>query len=540
MLLRRISINCNKIFVRNLTSSNEVRVRFAPSPTGKLHIGGLRTAFYNYLFAKKHNGTFILRIEDTDQERLQPGSIENIIKSLNWAGIEADYGPNIVKSDDMVQGAPWMQSKRLELYQKHIELLIEQGKAYYCFCDETRLELLRRNAAKRQENLKYDRKCLYLSSETIKSYLNEQRPHVIRFKLDDRDVIYEDMANGIHKSNPGKQEGDFVILKSDKFPTYHFANVVDDHAMRITHVLRGQEWQSSTAKHLQLYEAFGWKPPAFAHLPLILNSDGTKISKRQKDTDVMSYKSLGYLSETLLAYLSTIGGGVRLNILNEENPELLEKNFKNFVSILVDNFDETKLNVRPIKLNQDLLDRYNRLFINLKLNTSDRVEITNELRNLIKEKYPLVNEHNLSETYLLSVLNWSEGRVNKLSDLIEDSCAYLWTDMSYLSNEGVNFDTALQFIDRLNAFLNTVEAKQLKDVNFVKNELKKFFKSIKIDKSKDITSNNKPLNHWEFTRLILTGSLTGPSVAELFILLGKDTVLHRLEIANKFCSRKIN
>jgi glutamyl-tRNA synthetase len=305
-------------------NSSQVRVRFAPSPTGKLHIGGLRTAFYNYLFAKKHNGVFLLRVEDTDQERLVPNSVENIVESLNWAGIQPDYGPHMPKPDDIEQGAPWIQSKRLELYNRHGKELVDKKKAYVCFCDETRLEMLRRNAAKRHESLKYDGKCSHLSEDTIQKYLNEKRPYVIRFKLEDRDVSYEDLTNGIHKSNPGKIEGDFIILKSDKFPTYHFANVIDDHAMRVTHVLRGQEWQASTAKHILLYEAFGWTHPVFGHLPLIFNNDGSKVSKRQGDTDVMSYRTRGYTKETLLAYLSTIGGGVKLNILDEENRSYLE------------------------------------------------------------------------------------------------------------------------------------------------------------------------------------------------------------------------
>lgn len=269
----------NSCRYNSVESLNEVRVRFAPSPTGKLHIGGLRTAFYNYLFAKKYNGTFLLRIEDTDRDRLKENSIENIIESLKWAGIEPDYGPHKVQPDDELQGGPWFQSQRLKFYHKHVQVLLESKHAYRCFCDENRLILLRHNAAKRQEKIGYDGKCRHLSEQTIQKYLREKKPYVIRFKLDDRDIMYNDLTSGKHVSNPGRQEGDFVLIKSDGYPTYHFANVVDDHLMRITHVLRGQEWQLSTAKHIALYEAFNWKYPVFAHLPLICNKDGSKISK---------------------------------------------------------------------------------------------------------------------------------------------------------------------------------------------------------------------------------------------------------------------
>jgi glutamyl-tRNA synthetase len=256
-----------------------VRVRFAPSPTGKLHIGGLRTAFYNYLFAKKYNGTFILRIEDTDQDRLQKDSVANIVETLKWVGIMPDYGPHIARADDLDQGGPWIQSKRLNLYDDYVKVLLENKKAYKCFCDQGRLDLLKKNAVKQQIKISYDGKCRHLSDEAIQKNINEGRPYVIRFKLDDIDVVYNDMTTGVHKSNPYKTEGDFIIIKSDKYPTYHFANVVDDHLMKITHVLRGQEWQTSTAKHILIYEAFGWKYPSFLHLPLICNNDGSKISK---------------------------------------------------------------------------------------------------------------------------------------------------------------------------------------------------------------------------------------------------------------------
>lgn len=532
-------IKSTKIFIKSLARSYSVRVRFAPSPTGKLHIGGLRTAFYNYLFARKNSGEFILRLEDTDQDRLKPGSLENIVQGLKWVGIEADYGPHVNRVDDLKQGGPWSQSKRLDLYHKHADDLISQGKAYYCFCDEARIEILRRNAAKRLEPLKYDGRCTHLTTDKVKEYLKEQRPYVIRFKVDDKDVSYLDMTNGLHKSNPGRQEGDFIIIKSDKFPTYHFANVVDDHHMRITHVLRGQEWQISTAKHILLYEAFGWKHPNYAHLPLILNMDGTKLSKRQGDMDVLSFKRRGYLRETLLAYLSSIGGGVKINFLEDTKLSAVSANQnKDFLSLLIENFDETLMNARPVKLNQSLLDNLNRRFIAIKLkstNPNDKQDLLTELRELVQEKYPTVNEHYLTDAYLTSVLIWSNDRITKLCDLTSDESgmSYLWQDFANFDFKQYNdVEFISKFISILTDSLQQADAKQFEQVDSIKSELKRAFKGIE--------GKKKDSSNWKLARLVLTGRLEGPPVAELIQLLGKSVVLYRLNVAYKFCESYIN
>ena len=351
---------------RKLSSSSsiaEVRVRFAPSPTGKLHIGGIRTAFYNYLFAKKYKGTFILRIEDTDQERFKQGSVDFLLESLKWVNITADYGPHLKNTKDKEQGAPWQQSERLHVYKKYSEELLKSKKAYRCFCHENRLELVRREASRRQEKISYDGRCRHLDDETVQKYLNEGQSSVIRFKLDDRDIVFNDLTVGVHSSNPGKNEGDFIIVKSDGFPTYHFAHVVDDHLMRVTHVLRGQEWLLSTPKHIALFEAFGWKNPQYGHLPLICNSDGTKISKRQNDIHVLSYRDRGYFPETILVYLSSIGGGLTSNVQESES---FFQSSKSVLPTLIDLFDETRISNKSVKLNQDLLGNYS-IFLKFKI-----------------------------------------------------------------------------------------------------------------------------------------------------------------------------
>ncbi|CAH2267786.1 jg5729 [Pararge aegeria aegeria] len=225
------------------------RVRFAPSPTGYLHLGGLRTALYNYLYTKSRRGVFILRIEDTDQARKVDGSVEGLINDLEWAGIECDEGPG----RGGIYG-PYVQSERLNVYQEHIKKLLDNGSAYRCFCTERRLNILRRDAVKHQRLPKYDNKCRSLSKEDIDAKMKAGIAYCVRFKLSSDCMSFEDMIFGGIAYDVSRVEGDPVLMKSDGYPTYHFANVVDDHLMQVTHVLRGVEWQISTTKHLLIYK----------------------------------------------------------------------------------------------------------------------------------------------------------------------------------------------------------------------------------------------------------------------------------------------
>jgi len=282
---------------------NTVRVRFAPSPTGYLHIGGLRTALYNYLFAKKHNGSFILRIEDTDRNRYVEGAVENLINALKWCGINYDEGPEIGG-----QFGPYLQSQRLEEYKKYAKKLIANGNAYYCFCTPDRLEKLREEQQKlKLPQAKYDKHCLSLSQKEIDQNLSNNLQHVIRLDVKSNVKInFDDMIRE-HVEFDGSSVDDQVLIKSDGYPTYHLANVVDDHLMGITHVIRGEEWLSSTPKHVLLYDALNWQRPVFAHLPLLLNPDRSKLSKRQGDVAVEDYKAKGYLKEALINFVALLG-----------------------------------------------------------------------------------------------------------------------------------------------------------------------------------------------------------------------------------------
>ncbi|MCK9230614.1 MAG: glutamate--tRNA ligase [Syntrophales bacterium] len=280
----------------------DVRVRFAPSPTGYLHVGGLRTALFNYLFARRNKGTFILRIEDTDQKRSIPGAVEKLISTLRAVGIDYDEGPD-------AGGAcgPYVQSERIDLYRDHAEQLIESDMAYRCFCDENRLEELRRHQKKLKQPTMYDGYCRDLSPDDGAKKLDAGTPFVIRLKFprEGRTVFDDVVRRRVAVDNI--LVDDQILIKSDGFPTYHLANVVDDHFMGITHVIRGEEWLSSVPKHIFMYKAFGWDVPTLVHLPLLLNPDRSKLSKRQGDVAVESYLDRGYLPEALINFISLLG-----------------------------------------------------------------------------------------------------------------------------------------------------------------------------------------------------------------------------------------
>jgi len=281
---------------------NQVRVRFAPSPTGYLHVGGLRTALFNYLFARKHGGKFILRIEDTDRKRSISGALEKLISTLKGIGLQYDEGPDIGGNC-----GPYIQSQRLDIYKKYTQKLLDSGNAYYCFCSEERLNNLREEQRKRKRPPMYDGKCRELSKDEVEDKLNEGLPFVIRLRYPrEGKTVFDDVVRD-RVAIDNSMVDDQVLIKSDGFPTYHLASVVDDHLMKITHVIRGEEWLSSVPKHIFLYESFGWKVPVFVHLPLLLNPDRSKLSKRQGDVSVESYLKRGYLPGVMLNFIALLG-----------------------------------------------------------------------------------------------------------------------------------------------------------------------------------------------------------------------------------------
>jgi len=282
----------------------EVRVRYAPSPTGLQHIGGIRTALYNYFFAKSMGGKFILRIEDTDRERYTDASLEDLYETLSWLGVKWDEGP-------VVGGpcGPYVQSERLEIYQKYAKKLVEDGKAYYCYCSEERLERLREEqTSKKSQYQGYDRHCANLTDAERAELEAQGIKPVIRLRVptEGKTTFHDILMGDITRKNRDVSP-DPVLLKSDGYPTYHLANVIDDHLMGITHIMRAQEWIPSGPLHILLYEAFGWTPPLYCHLPMVMGKDGQKLSKRHGDTAVRDFRAKGYLPEAIINYVSLVG-----------------------------------------------------------------------------------------------------------------------------------------------------------------------------------------------------------------------------------------
>src|SRR5438874_92019 len=282
--------------------ADRIRTRIAPSPTGDPHVGTGYMALFNRAFAHKHGGKFILRIEDTDQVRYNESSVGEITKALDWLGLTPDEGPGI--GGDY---GPYVQTQRSALYKEHAEKLVAMGKAYRCFCTKERLDQMRKEQEARKEPPHYDRTCLHLSPEEVERNLAEGKPYVIRIRIPDEGTTsFNDLIRGDIKFE-NRVLDDTILLKSDGLPVYHLAVVVDDHYMAISHVIRGEEWISSTPIHVLLYQHFGWEPPIFAHMPLMRNADRSKVSKRKNNTSLKWYREEGFLPEALVNFLALMG-----------------------------------------------------------------------------------------------------------------------------------------------------------------------------------------------------------------------------------------
>ena len=284
-------------------SDKEVRVRYAPSPTGMQHIGGVRTALFNYLYARSKGGKFILRLEDTDRTRYDEKYVKNLYDTMAWLGIDWDEG-----GDKGGEYGPYVQSERFELYKKYAMELVEKGEAYYCFCDAERLDRIRKIQTENKMAPGYDRNCRHLTPEEVKANLDAGKPYVIRLKvpMEGTTKFHDHILGDIEWKNEDISP-DPVLLKSDGFPTYHLANIVDDHFMKISHVMRAQEWIPSTPLHVQMYRSFGWEHPEFCHLPMVNGQDGKKLSKRHGSTSVNEFRARGYLPQAIVNYVAMLG-----------------------------------------------------------------------------------------------------------------------------------------------------------------------------------------------------------------------------------------
>lgn len=476
------------------------RVRFAPSPTGYLHVGGLRTALYNYLFARKNGGEFILRIEDTDRNRFVEGAVENLIDTINWVGLEYDEGPN---KDGNV--GSYFQSERLNIYKKYSEQLIEQGDAYRCFCTLERLTALREEQQKAKlPQTKYDKHCLHLSKDEIDQKIASGLSHIVRLnvKTGDNVVINDIIRDKVEFTR--EVIDDQVLIKTDGFPTYHMANVVDDHLMGITHVIRGEEWLSSTPKHILLYSAFGWELPQFAHLPLLLNADRSKLSKRQGDVAVEDYKEKGYLKESLLNFVALLGWST------SDNEEFFSLNQ------LVEKFSLERVHKAGAIFNVEKLDWLNAEHLREK----DDSEILKMLRiELAESKY---KDLELSDEYLLLIINAMLERVSFVKEYVDNS--------PYFYERPTTYDEAVikkRWKDDSVALLQ----EYVKKLSALENPEKEDYEIALKQVAEEAECGAGRIIHP--ARVATSGVGIGPGVYDLLYILGKDEVIARINDALK-------
>lgn len=422
-----------------------VRTRIAPSPTGYMHIGNLRTVMFDYFLARQHGGQFIIRVEDTDQERLIEGALEKLLRTFQTLGIDYDEGPILLADGALGEKGeygPYTQSKRLDLYRPYAEGLVSKGHAYYCFCSKERLEEMRAAQTAAKQTPKYDRTCLRLSVEEIEQKKSAGEQFVIRMKIPEGKATFVDGIRG-EITFDNADVDDQVLLKSDGFPTYHLAVVVDDHLMNITHVLRGEEWIPSTPKQIILHDMLGWQMPVYAHVPLIQNPDRTKLSKRKGDVSVESYLSKGYLPEALINFISTLG----FNPKSDQEIYTREE--------LTQLFDLSKVNSAGAIMNIEKLDWMNHEYL-MKLDEYA----------LVAAAQPFV-EVDLAMPTMRRALIIERSRVHRLTEFTERLEMYRSNrtyDPAILVWKKSNKEAAIKMLQNLNEFLPTIPAAAFENV----------------------------------------------------------------------------
>lgn len=478
----------------------QIRTRFAPSPTGFLHIGGLRTALYNYLFARRNGGRFILRIEDTDQQRKVRGAVENLLEVLTWAGIPPDEGPNI--GGDR---GPYIQSKRLTIYKKWVQILLEKGHAYACFCRPERLAKLRQRQLANQEHPRYDNRCRRLDAAEARRRVASGESHVIRMKVPlEGEIIVWDQIRGKVTFDCSLLD-DQILQKSDGFPTYHLANVVDDHLMAISHVIRGEEWLSSTPKHHLLYEYFGWQQPKLAHVPLLLNPDKSKLSKRQGDVAVEEYRRKGFLPEALLNFLALLGW----------NPGSDRELFS--LTELVAKFSVKRIGKSGAILNPEKLAWMNGHYI----------------RELHPERYYqlakpfLPNEKRWSAEQIQGILDTVRNYLSTLGDIPDKAAIFYPPDYSNVDSETREFIVSADSITILKSLRHQISQQTAFDAGTFYDYIRAVQQTTGL--------RGRPL--WSTVRAAITGQAHGPDINKVAEILGRDECLDRINKALDYAAK---
>lgn len=480
-----------------------VRTRFAPSPTGFLHLGSLRTALYNYLLAKSTNGQFLLRLEDTDQTRLVPGAEKDIYLSLKWCGLNPDESP--------VVGGPYLpyrQSDRTDIYKKYADQLIESGHAYKCYCSKDRLLGLRESAMKLKPptTVTYDRKCLHEHTENGSEW-------TVRFRSPDVYESFLDLLHGNLNLQPqynqtDRRYDDFVILKLDGLPTYHFANVVDDHLMKITHVVRGEEWLTSTPKHVALYRAFGWEPPQFIHIPLLTSLEDKKLSKRQGDVGVLSMQKQGIIPEALTNFCALFGWSPPRPQKFKTSSEVMT------LKQLEEQFSLDHLTKGNAKVND------NKLYFFNKHHLTARIADPQKLAELIDEYYPhfiTVAGHQFSKDFLTKAVAAVGPSLTTIYDF-ENVHSYLFRDVNYTEVERPQDNSVSEIL-----------------ISLQKNATEQNHFPVEAILAEVPNTSKKEI--FQATRFALSGGVPGLTIPVLIDLIGPDKYFERLYAAIAFLQK---
>jgi nondiscriminating glutamyl-tRNA synthetase len=476
-----------------LFENNQARVRFAPSPTGYLHLGGARTAVFNWLYARQQNGKFLLRIEDTDFERSDKKMVQAIFDGLRWLGLDWD--------EEVVY-----QSDRLNLYRKYCQQLVEKGYAYYCYCSSERLATIRHSNEKDRGAYFYDRHCRNFTEEKKQELEKQNLPRVVRFKVNPGKTSFKDEIHG-SLTFDNNEIDDFVILRSDNIPTYHLAVVVDDFEKKITHVIRGDDHLTNTPKQVLLYQALNWSIPRFAHVPMILGSDKKRLSKRHGATAVSDFENQGYLPEAMLNFLALLGWSPG------NNQEVLDK------QELINSFDLTKVNKNSAIFDETKLAWMNSLYIN---QTSIN-DLYQGLLPFLKGK-EVFNINNYSERYIKTSIAMLKSRLRTLTDFVEYGYYFFNDPDAYDEKATKKHWRGESLIERLEESKSTLaNLKDFEEEN-IENSIRQLADKLGIGAGKLI----HPI------RIALTGVAVSPGIFELISVLGKEVTVRRLDKAIEF------
>lgn len=473
-------------------SRSEIRVRFAPSPTGYPHLGNIRTALFNWLFARHHGGRFILRIEDTDVTRKVEGAVENIIDSLKWLGLDWDEGP-------------YFQSQRLPLYQEIAHKLVDQGHAYLCYCSPQRLAEMRQEQMRRKQPPKYDRHCRELTVQQRAQLEASGVTPVVRFKTPlDGETSFHDLIRA-KVTFQNDTLDDFILLKSDGYPTYHLANVVDDHLMAISHVLRADEWLSSTPRHTLLYQALDWQPPQFAHLPMILGPDRAKLSKRHGATNIIEYQSQGLLPEAMINFLSLLGWSL------DDKTELLSR------EELIKHFTLERVGKTAAIFNKDKLDWMNGVY----LRRLTPEQFASQATPFLQRDLPSSVKRPLDNNYISTIMPLIQERARTLADVPHLTDFFFLDELEYDQSLLIKAMDAVSATKAIETSLERLKPLEAWNAVSMENIFRPLATELGLTTSK----------FFGLLRVAITGRTASPPLFQTMAALGKERCLKRLNNA---------